>query len=70
LLSNKKFDAAKWFIDAIKQRQQTLFSTMQTIMDYQREFFVTGDETTLKPMILKDIAERTGLGYFYREPRR
>jgi len=61
LFIKQKIDAAKWFIDAIKQRQQTLFSTMQTIMDYQHEFFLTGDETTLKPMILKDIAERTGL---------
>lgn len=61
LFIKQKIDAAKWFIDAIKQRQQTLFSTMHTIMEYQREFFLTGDETTLKPMILKDIAERTGL---------
>ena len=61
LFIKQKIDAAKWFIDAIKQRQQTLFSTMHTIMDYQHEFFMTGDETTLKPMILKDIAERTGL---------
>ena len=68
LFIKQKIDAAKWFIDAIKQRQQTLFSTMQTIMDYQHEFFLTGDETTLKPMILKDIAERTGSGYFYGEP--
>jgi RNA polymerase sigma-54 factor len=61
LFIKQKIDAAKWFIDAIKQRQQTLFSTMHTIMDYQQEFFLTGDETSLKPMILKDIAERTGL---------
>ncbi len=61
LFIKQKIDAAKWFIDAIKQRQQTLISSMQTIMDYQHEFFMTGDETTLKPMILKDIAERTGL---------
>jgi len=61
LFIKQKIDAAKWFIDAIKQRQQTLLSTMQTIMDYQHDFFLTGDETTLKPMILKDIAERTGL---------
>ncbi len=61
LFIKQKIDAAKWFIDAIKQRQQTLFNTMHTIMDYQREFFLTGDETTLRPMILKDIAERTGL---------
>lgn len=57
----QKIDAAKWFIDAIKQRQHTLISTMQTIMEYQEEFFLTGDETTLHPMILKDIAEKTGL---------
>ncbi|HTQ28863.1 MAG TPA: RNA polymerase factor sigma-54 [Puia sp.] len=61
LFIKQKIDAAKWFIDAIKQRQQTLFNTMHTIMEYQHEFFMTGDETTLKPMILKDIAERTGL---------
>lgn len=61
LFIKQKIDSAKWFIDAIKQRQQTLTSVMEAIMDYQREFFLTGDETTLKPMILKDIAERTGL---------
>jgi RNA polymerase sigma-54 factor len=53
----QKLDSAKWFIDAIKQRQTTLLLTMNTIMEYQREFFLTGDETTLKPMILKDIAD-------------
>jgi RNA polymerase sigma-54 factor len=57
----QKIDAAKWFIDAIKQRQHTLSSVMETIMEYQHEFFMTGDETSLRPMILKDIAERTGL---------
>lgn len=57
----QKIDAAKWFIDAIKQRQNTLLTTMHAIMDYQYEFFLTGDETTMKPMILKDIAERTSL---------
>lgn len=61
LFIKQKIDAAKWFIDAIKQRQHTLTSVMQTIMDYQHEFFLTGDETTLRPMILKDIAERTNL---------
>jgi RNA polymerase sigma-54 factor len=61
LFIKQKIDAAKWFIDAIKQRQQTLYNTMHTIMDYQNDFFHTGDETTLRPMILKDIAERTGL---------
>ena len=53
----QKLDGAKWFIDAIKQRQNTLLSTMQAIMMYQKEYFLTGDETNLKPMILKDIAE-------------
>lgn len=53
----QKIDAAKWFIDAIKQRQQTLLYTMNTIMEYQKEFFLSGDETKLKPMILKDIAD-------------
>ena len=57
----QKLDAAKWFIDAIKQRQHTLLQTMQAIIDFQTEFFLTGDETTLKPMILKDIAQITGL---------
>lgn len=61
LFIKQKIDAAKWFIDAIKQRQHTLLSTMGTIMRYQEDFFLTGDETTLKPMILKDIADRTGL---------
>lgn len=54
----QKLDAAKWFIDAIKQRQHTLLRTMQAILDYQNEFFIDGDETKLKPMILKDIAEK------------
>ncbi|MGD1839602.1 MAG: RNA polymerase factor sigma-54 [Thermonemataceae bacterium] len=54
----QKLDAAKWFIDAIKQRQQTLLKTMQAILDYQYEFFLEGDESKFKPMILKDIAER------------
>ncbi|HWB28077.1 MAG TPA: RNA polymerase factor sigma-54 [Chitinophagaceae bacterium] len=57
----QKIDSAKWFIDMIKQRQHTLYSTMDAIMNYQREFFLTGDETTLRPMILKDISEVTGL---------
>lgn len=61
LFIKQKIDAAKWFIDAIKQRQHTLLSTMGTIMRYQEDFFLTGDETMLKPMILKDIADRTGL---------
>ncbi len=54
----QKLDAAKWFIDAIKQRQQTLFITMNTIMEYQKEYFMTGDERKLRPMILKDIADK------------
>jgi RNA polymerase sigma-54 factor len=57
----QKIDSARWFIDAIKQRQQTLLFTMQAILDYQYEYFATGDETKLKPMILKDIAEKIGL---------
>ncbi|MBD0279530.1 MAG: RNA polymerase factor sigma-54 [Flavisolibacter sp.] len=61
LFIKQKIDAAKWFIDAIKQRQHTLLSTMTAIMNHQHEFFLTGDETTLKPMILKDIAEKTNL---------
>src|SRR5690554_6099583 len=52
-----KLDSAKWFIDAIQQRQNTLFSTMTAIMNYQKEYFLTGDDTQLRPMILKDIAE-------------
>lgn len=54
----QKLDAAKWFIDAIKQRQQTLLKTMEAILEYQYEFFQDGDETKLRPMILKDIAEK------------
>lgn len=57
----QKIDGAKWFIDAIRQRQQTMLNSMNTIMDYQYEYFLTGDETKLKPMILKDIADITGL---------
>ncbi len=53
----QKLDAAKWFIEAIKQRQQTLFVTMSSIMHYQKDYFLTGDERQLKPMILKDIAD-------------
>lgn len=58
LFIKQKLDAAKWFIDAIKQRQQTLFVTMSTIMNYQKEYFLTGDERKLRPMILKDIADQ------------
>jgi RNA polymerase sigma-54 factor len=57
LFIKQKLDAAKWFIEAIKQRQQTLFVTMSAIMHYQEEYFLTGDERKLKPMILKDIAD-------------
>ena len=52
----QKLDSAKWFIDAVKQRQQTLIITMQAIMNYQKEYFLSGDERKMKPMILKDIA--------------
>ena len=57
----QKLDAAKWFIDAIKQRQQTLLVTMNTIMHYQYDYFLTGDERKLKPMILKDIADKINM---------
>ena len=57
----QKLDSAKWFIDAIRQRQETLFVTMNAIMHFQEEFFLDGDETKLKPMILKDIADLVGL---------
>jgi RNA polymerase sigma-54 factor len=57
----QKIDSAKWFIDAIKQRQETLYLTMQAIITLQHNFFLNGDEASLRPMILKDIAERTGL---------
>ena len=56
----KKLDSAKWFVEAIKQRHNTLSNTMQAIVDYQRDYFIDGDETNLKPMVLKDIAEMTG----------
>jgi len=57
----QKLDSAKWFIDAIKQRQQTLILTMSAIMRFQEEYFITGDERKLKPMILKDIADEVGM---------
>jgi RNA polymerase sigma-54 factor len=57
----QKLDAAKWFIDAIRQRQQTLLVTMNTIMEYQFNYFLTGDERKLKPMILKDIADKINM---------
>jgi RNA polymerase sigma-54 factor len=61
LFVKQKIDSAKWFIDAIKQRQETLMMVMNAMLQFQREFFVEGDETRLKPMILKDIADLTGL---------
>ena len=57
----QKLDSAKWFIDAIRQRQETLYVTMNAIMHYQEEYFLDGDETKLRPMILKDIADMVGL---------
>ena len=57
----QKLDAAKWFIDAIRQRQQTLLITMNTIMQYQYDYFLSGDERKLKPMILKDIADKINM---------
>lgn len=60
LFVKQKLDSARWFIDAIKQRQDTLQRTMQAIMDMQYDFFFTGEEAQLKPMILKDVAQRTG----------
>ncbi len=61
LFVKRKIDSAKWFIDAIRQRQNTLFITMEAIMNYQKDYFLTGDETKLRPMILKDIAEIVNL---------
>jgi RNA polymerase sigma-54 factor len=57
----QKLDSARWFIDAIRQRQNTLIVTMQAILEYQQKYFLDGDEAKLRPMILKDIADRTGL---------
>jgi len=56
----QKMDSAKWFVEALKQRHNTLQSTMQAIVDYQHDYFMDGDEKNLRPMVLKDIAERTG----------
>lgn len=58
--TRQKLDSAKWFIEALKQRQNTLQKTMQAILDYQHDYFVDGDESNLRPMVLKDIAEITG----------
>ncbi len=60
LFVKQKLDSAKWFIDAVKQRQNTLEGTMQAIVDIQTDFFISGEESDLKPMILKDVAERCG----------
>ena len=56
----QKLDSAKWFVEALKQRHNTLYSTMKAIVDYQHDYFIDGDESNLKPMVLKDIAEVTG----------
>ena len=56
----KKLESAKWFVDALRQRHTTLMTTMQAILDYQRDYFLDGDETKINPMILKDIADKTG----------
>lgn len=61
LFIKQKLDAAKWFIEAVKQRQQTLFVTMSSIIQYQKEYFLSGDERQLRPMILKDIADEIGM---------
>jgi len=61
LFIKQKIESARWFMDAIKQRQETLLNTMQVILTLQQEFFLTGAESTLRPMILKDIADKTGL---------
>ena len=61
LFIKQKIDSAKWFIDAIKQRQQTMMLTMGAILDHQHEFFLSGDQKKIRPMILKDIADATGL---------
>jgi len=61
LFIKQKIESAKWFIDAIKQRQDTLYKTMYSIMQYQHDYFMTGDQKKIRPMILKDIAEITSL---------
>jgi RNA polymerase sigma-54 factor len=61
LFIKQKLDSARWFIDAIKQRQHTMITTMQAIIEHQKEYFLTGDDTKLNPMILKDIAEKVDL---------
>lgn len=61
LFVKQKLDAAKWFIDAVEQRRNTLLYTMQAIMDFQKDYFLTGDETQIRPMILKDIADKINM---------
>jgi RNA polymerase sigma-54 factor len=61
LFVKQKLDSARWFIDAVRQRQSTLLLTMNAILEYQNEYFIDGDEFQLKPMRLKDVAEMTGL---------
>ena len=61
LFIKQKIDSARWFIDAIRQRQQTMYTTMYAIMQFQFDYFLTGDDTRLRPMILKDISDVTGL---------
>ncbi|MDR2585993.1 MAG: RNA polymerase factor sigma-54 [Prevotellaceae bacterium] len=61
LFVRQKLDSAKWFIEAIRQRQNTLLNTMNAIIDFQHDYFLDGDETLLRPMVLKNIAEKTGL---------
>ena len=61
MVINQNLEAAKWFMDAIKQRQQTLMVTMNAIMHYQKDYLLTGDERKLKPMVLKDIADQIGM---------
>ena len=56
----QKYDSAKWFVEALRQRQNTLQKTMQAILDFQHDYFLDGDEAHLRPMVLKDIAEKTG----------
>lgn len=56
----QKIDSAKWFVEALKQRKNTLEKTMQAILEYQHDYFLDGDESSLKPMVLKDIADKTG----------
>jgi RNA polymerase sigma-54 factor len=60
LFAREKVESARWFIDAVRQRQETLYKTMQAIVDYQYAYFLDGDEKNLRPMILKDIADKTG----------